>query len=208
MSLSPRVLALITTLVLAAVMLGGWFGLVTAERSKAHSLDARIADERAKLTVAELLARSQKADKGKTTGTGLLATAMPASLQMPSILRQVDQLASASHVTVQSFTPSAATPASGYDEVPIAVTAGGRYGSVESFLHLLRTQAGATSGRIHADGRLFDVQSVDLAPGATGDAELTASIQLVAFVYTGTPLPAPDATTTTTASDATTGGAA
>ena len=79
----------------------------------------------------------------------------------------------------------------------------GRYASVQSFLRRLRTQAGANGTRIHANGRLFDVQTVDLTPSGAEGSDLTASIQLAAFVYTGAPLPAAD--TTTTAPDAATG---
>ena len=194
---SPRVLALIAAGVIGLVALGGWFGVVSPQRSKAESLDAQIADEQATLTVAQLLARSQKADKAKTTGTGLLNKAMPPSLQMPAILRQVQQLAESSSVSVESFIPSGATPLAGYEAVPIDVSVTGRYLAVQLFLHRLRVHAGSSGGRIQASGRLFDVQSVGLTPGGAGAPELTAAIRLAAFVYTGAPLPAPATTTET-----------
>src|SRR5262249_5008852 len=117
------------------------------------------------------------------------------------VLRQVQSLASASNVTVESFTPSTATPAAGFDAVPIDLSVSGPYASVETFLHRLRLNAGTDHGRIHAAGRLFDVQSVGLTPGATGASDLTAAIRLSTFVYTGVPLPAPDTTTTTSTSE-------
>jgi Tfp pilus assembly protein PilO len=209
MTLTPRILALVAAAVLAAVALGGWFGLVSPERSKAHSLGAQIASERARLTVAQLVARSaKKPGKPKSTGIGQLDRAMPTSLQMPGVLRQVQRLASASHVSLDSFTPSASTPAANYDSVPIDLSVTGRYASVQSFLHGLRVQAGASDGRVHASGRLFDVQTVDLTPGADTPSQLTAAITLATFVYTGAPLPTADTTTTgtgTTASDTSTG---
>jgi Tfp pilus assembly protein PilO len=195
--LTPRTLALLAAAVIGVVALAGWFGVVSPQRSKAESLDAKIADQKSKLTVAQLLARSQQSAKPKANGTKVLLKAMPASLQMPSVLRQVRKLASSSSVTVESFTPSVATPAAGYDAVPIDVSVTGRYASVERFLHKLRLQAGASGGRVHATGRLFDVQKVDLTPGGDGAPELTASIRLATFVYTGTPLAAADAATTT-----------
>jgi hypothetical protein len=197
MTLSPRILALLAALALGLVAVVGWFGIVEPQQSKADHLGAKITDARAKLTVAELLARSQKADRQKTTGMGLLAKAMPVSLQMPGVLRQVERLAAASSVTVESLTPSAATPAAGFDAVPIDVSVTGPYASVQAFLHRLRVNAGTDGGRIHAAGRLFDVQSVGLTPGGTGAHDLTAAIRLSAFVYTGAPLPAADTTTTT-----------
>ena len=203
MSITPRTLALAAAGLVALVALAGWFAVVSPQRSKVASLDAKIADEHAKLTVAQLAAKSQKAAKPKPTGAAALALAMPTSLQMPSILRQVQRLAASSSVTVGSFTPSAATPAAGYDAVPIDMSVTGRYASVRSFLLRLRTQAGANGAHVHANGRLFDVQTVDLTPSGTEGSDLNASIHLAAFVYTGAPLPAAD--TTTTAADAATG---
>ena len=203
MSITPRTLALAAAGLVALVALAGWFAVVSPQRSKVASLDAKIADEHAKLTVAQLAAKSQKAAKPKPTGAAALALAMPTSLQMPSIIRQVQRLAASSSVTVSSFTPSAATPAAGYDAVPIDVTVSGRYAPVQSFLRRLRTQAGANGTHVHANGRLFDVQTVDLTPVGAEGSDLNASIKLAAFVYTGAPLPAAD--TTTTAADAATG---
>jgi Pilus assembly protein, PilO len=195
--LKPRILALLAAAVVALVAVGGWYGLVSPQRSKADSLDAQIADAQAKLTVAKLLARSQKADKGKTTGAGLLDKAMPLKLQMPTILRQVQKLAESSKVSLESFTPSSVTPLAGYEAVPIDVNVTGRYSAVQRFLHRLRVQAGSTGGRIQANGRLFDVQTIGLTPGGEGAPELSASIRLATFVYTGAPLPVTDPTTTT-----------
>jgi Tfp pilus assembly protein PilO len=196
--LTPKLVALVAASVIGLVALGGWFGLVSPQRSKAESLDAQIADEQSKLNVAKLLARSQQGGKGKTTGAELLAIAMPSSLQMPTILRQVQQLAKSSSVTLESFTPSAGANLAGYQTVPIDVTVNGRYMAVKQFLHKLRVQAGASGGRIHATGRLFDVQRVSLAPGSTETSDLSAAIRLATFVYTGAVPPAETATSAPT----------
>jgi hypothetical protein len=207
--LTPKILALAGVLLVGLVALVGWFAVVGPQRSKVDSLDAKIGDEHAKLAAAQIVARSQPKGKDKVAGAGMLVRAMPAQLQMPSVLRQVQHLAATSKVSVESFTPSTSTPAAGYDTVPIDVSVAGRYASVKQFLHKLRVQAGTNGTRIHASGRLFDVQSVDLTPGNTAadtPSELTAAIKLVTFVYTGTALPAATTTTETgtTASDTST----
>jgi Tfp pilus assembly protein PilO len=210
--LTPKTIALVAVLLVGVVAVAGWFALVGPQRSKVTSLEAKIADEHSKLAAAQVVARSQKSGKGSSTGAGMLVRAMPAQIQMPSVLRQVQHLAASSKVSVESFTPSASTPAAGYDAVPIAVSVSGRYASVKRFLHALRVQAGTNGSRIHASGRLFDVQSVDLTPDtsdATGQPnELTAAISLVTFVYTGAPLPTTTTETDTTASDTATSGEA
>jgi len=195
-SMSPKLLAVFAVAAVTLVGLIGWFGLVAPQHSKAEKLDAQIAEAKEQLKVAKLLARSQKADKSKTSGLGLLNTAMPEELQMPSVLRQVQRLASASDVELNTFTPSVGTPMNGYSEVPISLAVTGRYSSLQDFLHRIRTQARESAGRIHASGRLFDVKSVSLSPANV--PQLTASIALSTFVYTGAALPVPDATATTT----------
>ena len=85
----------------------------------------------------------------------------------------------------ESFAPSVPTQQSGYDSYPIDITVNGRYRDVQRFVHDLRTQAGATHGRVHADGRLFSVESVNLTPAPDGLPELAAAIVIDAFVYSG-----------------------
>jgi hypothetical protein len=203
--ISPKLLAAFAVAAVALVGLIGWFGLVAPQHSKATKLDAQITEAQEQLKVAKLLSRSQKASKSKTSGLGLLDTAMPAELQMPSVLRQVQRLASVSNVSLQSFSPSSAMPANGYSTVPISLSVTGRYTSLQGFLKRLRVLAGSKGGRIHASGRLFDVGSVSLSPSAA--PELTASIALTTFVYTGVAI-APAATTTTTSEDSSASAAA
>jgi type II secretion system (T2SS) protein M len=117
---------------------------------------------------------------------------------MPLVLKQVQKLAETSNVRLDSFAPTTATPLSGYESVGISVSVGGRYAAVQKFLKRLRASAGSTSGRIHATGRLYDVDKVSLTPGGLAPNELTAAVNLSTFVYTGVPLPTPSTQTTTT----------
>lgn len=196
---TPKVVAGAAAALIALVLVGGWFVLVSPQKSKATTLNAEISEAQSKLTVTQLLARSLKSGKGRSA-SALLATAMPPELQMPLVLRQVQKLAETSKVRLDSFAPSAATPLSGYEEVPIAVSVAGRYAAVQRFLNRLRVQADTKGGRIQASGRLFNVASVSLAPGNTEPDELTASIGLSTFVYTGAPLPVADPTADSTSS--------
>ena len=119
---------------------------------------------------------------------------------MPSVLRQVQRLAA--HVERHARVVHAVDGDAGGGvrrgaDRPSACPGATR--RCRSFLHRLRVQAGTNGGRIHANGRLFDV--ADGRPHARRRrerSELTASIQLAAFVYTGAPLPVADTTTTTT----------
>ena len=194
---TPKLLAAIAAVVVAIVALGGWFGLVSPQQSKAKTLDTKIAAEREQLTVAKLLAASQTG-KGSASGLAQLATAMPAELQMSSVLRQVKRVAELSNVNLDSFAPAIAAQATGYQTVPISTVVSGRYQAIQRFLHRLRLQASSSRGRIHASGRLFDVQTIGMTPtvSVTGFSQLSATIQMSTFVYNGV-VPAPIAPTTT-----------
>jgi hypothetical protein len=194
---SPKLVAVASVGLIALVVLVGWFGFVSPQQSKVKTLDTEVTEAQAKLNVSQLLARSLRTAKGQSAAT-LLATAMPPEIQMPLVLKQVQMLAETSNVRLDSFAPSTATPMSGYESVGIAVNVGGRYAAVQKFLHRLRAQAGSTGGRIHATGRLYDVEKVALTPGGLAPNELTAAVNLSTFVYTGVPLPAPSTETSTT----------
>jgi hypothetical protein len=197
--ISPRLLAFVVVAVVVAFVLVGWFGVVSPQRSKAGTLDSKIAETQAQLQTAKVLNGVEQTAKGKRSGVYMLGVAMPQSLQMPIVLRQVQSLATSSNVSLNSFAPSSASTLNGYDAVPISVQVTGRYDAVKGFLRKLRVAAGSTNGHIHATGRLYDVSNVSLSPGGTGAVpnQLTAAIQLAVFIFTGT-APPPPATTTTT----------
>ena len=55
------------------------------------------------------------------------------------------------------------------------VTVNGRYQSIQRFVHALRVQAASVHGRVHASGRLFAVETVQIAPAAEGAPSLSAT---------------------------------
>jgi hypothetical protein len=92
--------------------------------------------------------------------------------------------------------------------VPINVVVTGRYFGVQKFLRELRTQAGVAGPHVRASGRLFSVDSVNLAAGQAKLPQLAATIQLNVFTYSGsagatgpaTPNAAPATSTSNSAS--------
>ena len=169
MNITPRTLALVAAGVIALVAVGGWFAVVSPQRLKVASLDAKIVDEHGKLSVARLAASSPKAakPKPKPAGTAALAKAMPTSVQMPNILRQVQRLAAASTVTV-GVVHALGGDAGGGLRRRAHCTQRHRALWLGSALPPQAPDAGRHEGAtvIHADGRLFDVQTVE--PHALG----------------------------------------
>jgi Tfp pilus assembly protein PilO len=209
--LAPRTLALILTAVIAVLAAGGWFGLVAAQRSTSSSLDTKAADAQAELTAAlqqieQAVAAQKAAAKAKAAGKGkaasketqpqLLRVAFPSDVGMPSILLQVQRLAVASGVSLESFAPSMPTPVSGYSSIPINVTVNGRYREIQRFVKALRVQAGSSQGgQVRASGRLFTIETVGITAASEGLPNLTATILLDAYVYTGVVPPVEGETT-------------
>ena len=209
--LTPKVVAALAATAVAAVVLIGWFGLVSPQRSKAAELDGRIADTKTQLVV---LKASTQSRPGGHTGRAtalVLARAMPRSVAMPTVLRQLLHAAHQADVRLDSITPQAATAQSGYSMVPMDAVVTGRYFAVQRFLKHLRTQAGFSGSRVHASGRLFSVDSVSLAAGEDQLPQLAATIHLNVFTYSGSagaavPTAAPTASAASTAVSASAAG--
>jgi Pilus assembly protein, PilO len=184
---TPKVVAALAAVAVAAVALVGWFGVVSPQHSKAAELESRIADAKTQLVV--LNASTQSPSGGSTRGASalVLARAMPRSVAMPTVLRQLLRAARPADVRLDSLTPQAATAQSGYSTVPMDVVVTGRYFAVQRFLKDLRTQAGLSGSRVHASGRLFSVDSVSLAAGEDELPQLAATIHLNVFTYSGSP---------------------
>ena len=181
-------------------------GSASCRRSgrRSASLDAKIADEQAKLTVAQLaraVAEGRQAEDDRHGPAREGDAVEPADAERPP-----PGSAPREHVErhLESFTPSAATPAAGYDAVPIDLSVSGRYASVQSFLHrLCASRPARTAAASTRTAGCSTCRPSASRPAATRATELTASIRLAAFVYTGAPLPATDTTTTTAPAAAT-----
>ena len=201
--LTPKVVAALAMLAVAAVALVGWFGLVSPQRSTASDLDRQIGEAQTQLAVARSTTDSGAGGKASGASALALARAMPERVEMAAVLRQLHRAANRTDVRLDSVTPQAAATQSGYSAVPMDVVVTGRYFGVQRFLRHLRTQAGVAGPHVHAAGRLFSVDSVSLAAGDKKLPQLAATIHLNVFTYNGsaaaatpaTPKTAPDSTT-------------
>jgi hypothetical protein len=101
-----------------------------------------------------------------------LAKAMPKQVEMPNVILQLNQLASASGITFDQVTPTAAgsTPSTAlttadttdpFAAQAIQVTFTGSFYNMISFLQRLRNLVRVEHGHLQAQGRLFDVSDVE-----------------------------------------------
>jgi hypothetical protein len=202
--LTPKVVAGSAVAAIVVVALIGWFGFVSPQHSKAAKLDREITDAKTQLIVAKANAHPRVGAKASGPSALVLARAMPQQVAMSNVMRQLQRAAKRAGVRLDSITPQAATTQSGYSAVPMAVVVTGRYFTIQAFLRELRTQAGVAGSRVHASGRLFNVDSVSLAAGEDQLPQLAATIQLNVFTYSGSTASATPPTTAT-ASDSSSG---
>ena len=198
---SRRSSALVVGALIVLVAAVAWFGVVAPKRSNASKLKSDIATAQANLATA-----TQAAAAANKQAAEAALTALPGSSDQPGILDNLNALGKHAGVTVATVTPDLATATA--NAVPLSVTVNGKYFQVVSFLNKLRTQVRVNQGgHVVATGRLFDVQSVNIAQGAgAGPGQLTATVAVNASTYLpATSAPATTDTTSTTASGSTAG---
>jgi Tfp pilus assembly protein PilO len=208
--LTPNVVAALAMAAVAVVALVGWFGLVSPQRSTASDLDGKIAAAKTQLAVAKASPHSGAGGKAGGASASELTRAMPRQVEMAAVVRQLLATAKRSDLRLDSVTPQAAAAKSGYSAVPMDVVVTGRYFNVQRFLRHLRTQARVAGSHVHASGRLFSVDSVNLAAADKKLPQLAATIHLNVFTYSGsaagaapaTPKTAPESSTSTSAAAA------
>jgi len=171
----------------AVLAFGGYTLLVKPQKAKVATIEKEIADKQSTIDQYRSEAAAAKntvAPKIRVAEVYRLARAMPANLDMPDILLELDQVARDSGIELQSITPQAPTPGNGFSIVPISLTFQGDYYSVTDLLYRLRSLVTVRHAALDANGRLFAVQSITLSPNGN---LLTANVSVDTYVYGGTP---------------------
>jgi hypothetical protein len=201
LNVTPRALGTIV-LVLAVVAAGaGWFLVVAPKRSEASKLEASIQAKQAQVATETRAAAPATAVDAAQLHT--LGKALPDEPLMPDVVDQLNHLANLAGVTLDTVTPSAPVPGTGYEAIPLSVVVDGHYFDVERFLNLVRTQVQLDNHKPSAAGRLFDVNGFQLQQTEPAPM-VTATLDLRTFYYSSAAAPvittATDTTETTTTS--------
>jgi Tfp pilus assembly protein PilO len=181
--LSNRTALAIAAVGVLAVVLVGWFALVSPQRSKASELDGKIDESRTTLLLANALTSGGQ-QRQTAAQARMLAKAMPSETQMSQILRQLSSAAKATRVRINDVTPQAAAPLAGYEAVPMSVVVEGRYLGIANFLGRLRTQVRVGPEKVRAKGRLYSVDSIQFA-GDSDQRLIQATMTISAYRYGG-----------------------
>lgn len=211
-NLSTRASVAVVGAVLALVLLGFWFVVVSPKRSEAADLEAKVAAAQADLAQRKAdLARPSAALTVRASDAFRLAKALPEDGNVAGVILDVDRLAATHDLALEGFQPTAVIPVTGYYAQPLTVTVQGRFGDVSRFLTELRQLVTVKKGRLSVRGRLYSVSEVLLGK-PEGEAKyplVRASVLLNAFgLMPGVPAtttPAtPEGGTTTPSSTGTT----
>ena len=192
--------AIIFGLPIFGLLLGivGYFALVSPQKARAHTASGQLASLEAQL-VAEQKTPPKHAS-AQAVDLFRLVKAMPDTNDMPGILRNLDRVARASHVAIQTVTPGAqvALP-TGYGALPLTVAMEGTFTNISTFLSKLREQVRLGEKSLYVTGRLLVPNQVQMT--SKDGKSVIATLSLDAFVYgVAPPAPATTTDTTTTAS--------
>ena len=177
---------------LLLVVLVGWFGVLSPQRSKAAELSIQISETEVQLESVQALVRGPQL-RLSTAELATLRTAIPDEVKMSQILRQLSKASGDARVRVLGITPQPVVPTGGANVIAMSITVEGRYFGIREFLRLLRTRADVRNEKVRASGRLFAIDSIQFAGGGTdGGGLIQASLSVTAFAFPGA-VPAPPA---------------
>jgi Tfp pilus assembly protein PilO len=195
-------------LILAAV---GYFLLIKPKQAEASKISDEIASLETQIEVTRAAQRQPQQDDPsaiKIADLFKVTQAMPDDDDMPGIILELNDVATASGVEFVSIAPQGGSVRSGYSALPINLTFEGNYFDLTDFLFRLRNLVRVRDGELGADGRLFTLETLTMEEGPLGFPEITASLTVTAFVYSTTApaaaaAPAAPASTDTTQTGAT-----
>ena len=181
--LNGRTSVAIAIVGLLLVVLVGWLGFVSPQRSKAADLAVEISDSETQLAVAQALVEGPLLRRS-TAELATLRTAIPDDLRMSQVLRQLSKAAADGQVRILGITPQPVSKVGVADVVSMSVTIEGRYFAIRQFLRLLRSRADIKGQKVHASGRLFAIDAIEFnGASSAGGSLINASLTVTAFAF-------------------------
>lgn len=204
-------LVLMSVLVLA-VLAGGWLLLVSPERKQAAQAQTQIESARQKLQSAQAQAASERSAEAGYTAAYVsvvrLGKAVPPLQEVPALVYELDQAtnqrdvdfksitSSTSNGSSSSSTPAASATPAAFTQMPFTFVFTGSFfqlahllGQVDGFARTSTTGNASTPSGVEVNGRLLTIQGLTLAPDAESglsaagaNGKLSATITATAYV--------------------------
>jgi len=170
-SMSERAQVAVVAGVLLLVTVLGYFVLISPKRSTASDLKQQTAAVQTQIDQNRSSAFKQALPAVRAASVFSVAKAMPNQVEMPNVILQLSQLASASGITFDQVTPGSAASASDvlatpdttdpFAAEPVQVTFTGTFYNMVAFLMRVRNLVRVENGKLDAHGRLFDVSDIE-----------------------------------------------
>ena len=184
--LSRELTIALGALALLALALVGYLLLISPQRSEAARLEDEIQQTRQQLETRRAPRPVEQPNAIRPADVRRVAKAMPDRLPIAGIVLELNRVAGVSGLGFESIAPQAPVPLRGYQAVPLNVIVQGRFFDVREFIARVRNRAGVRDGRIDArGGRLFAIETVDLAEGEDGFPQVRATLRINAFTFAG-----------------------
>jgi len=191
--LNGRTSVLIAAAGLLLVVLVGWLGFVSPQRSKAAELAVQVDETETQLAVTQALVNGPILRRS-TAELATLRTAIPDEVRMSQILRQLSKASADARIRLLGITPAPVTAVGAAEVVAMSLTIEGRYFAIREFLRLLRSGAEIESDQVRASGRLFAIDAIQFTGGSSeGGTLIQATLTVNAFAFSR-PVALPTAT--------------
>lgn len=171
---------------LAAVAAAGYFLLIAPKRESAAETEELVQTTQAQVDARRTAALSPAAPLAPAVDAAelfRLTKAMPNDADMAEAILELDRIATDTGIVFDALTPRPEVAASGYRVLPIDLAFNGNFYNLSDFLFRLRSLVAVRDGKLVANGRLLDVESVSFAAGPAGFPQLTATVLVNAYVY-------------------------
>ncbi|MHB0979762.1 MAG: type IV pilus inner membrane component PilO [Thermoleophilia bacterium] len=189
--MSRRNVYILIGLLLVVVLVAYWFLLLSPLRAKIAEVDTQIetelstlAQNQARLATLEQTRQDAKRNEGRLIE---LAKMVPQHTEIPSLLLQIQDLATESGIDFLTISPGAPKSAGMYEVVDLNVQFEGTFFDVNDFMYRAEQMAAGP-------GRILAVKTVSLSPFgedlAKASPRLTVAMTLYAFQHTSPETPA------------------
>jgi Tfp pilus assembly protein PilO len=178
------------------VLVAGWLALVAPKHSTASDLKKQTASVQAQIDRNRSSAFARTLPAVRSASIFSLAEAMPDQVQMPDLILELNQLATASGISFDEIAPQAPATDIAFDVEPITVQLTGNFYNLSDFLLRLRNLVRVENGSLLARGRLLAVSDIAFAEAPQKFPVVTATMTVNAFVPA--PQQPPASTTPTT----------
>jgi Tfp pilus assembly protein PilO len=193
----------IVGVILLLLGVGGYMLVISPQHAQAAKVQKQVEAEQNQIALRQAaLRRGLRPPEIKTADLFRLARAMPDRDDMPGIILTLSQVAREAGIKFQLLEPTAAGAVStgSYRTVRLHLLFNGDFYGLSDFLYRVRNLVTVRDGTLDATGRLFNVDTVTFNTSAIAFPEISADLDLDAYVYADTApaATAPPATTTTT----------